>query len=139
MRFPAETQRRGDFENMELMKRVFICGLAIMMTVLIQGCVMICQSKPHSSATGQIQGKVIDALGKPVEGAQVMAIYKRGWTTFYPPVPNGFVAGSTVTDSKGRFLITTKKRVDTLSASSVRRWGALEDVYQQGNCIILKP
>ena len=68
-----------------------------------------------------------------------MAISKRRWTTFYPPAPNGFVAGSAVTDSKGRFLITTKKRVDALSASSVRRWGALEDVYQQGNCIILKP
>lgn len=121
------------------MKRILITTVSILVAFLCQGCVMICPSKPHSSATGKIQGKVVDALGKPVEGAQVMAIYIRGWTTFYPPVPNGFVAGSAVTDSKGRFLITTKKRVDALSASWGRQRGALEDVYQQGNCIILKP
>ena len=77
--------------------------------------------------------------GTPIAGAQVTAIYKRGWTTFYPPVPNGFVVEEAVTDDKGKFLITTKKRVDALWASSSRRRGELEYVHQDGNCIILKP
>lgn len=121
------------------MKKVARCLFIMMATVLCQGCVMLCPSKPHAVATGKIGGKVVDAQGKAVAGAEVSAIYLRGWTTWYPPVPNGFGAGSAVTDSKGRFLIMTKKRVDALSASSRRRRGMLEGVHQDGNCIILKP
>lgn len=121
------------------MNRVLKCGIAIMAALLCQGCVMIFPSKPHSSATGKIQGIVVDAKGRPVVGVDVEAIYIRGWTTYYPPVPNWFVAGSAVTDSRGRFLIMSKKRVDALRASSSHRRGKMANVLQDGNCIVLKP
>lgn len=121
------------------MKGVLKCVVAITVIILSQGCVMICPSRPYSSATGKIEGEVVDVQGKPVAGAEVMAIYLRGWTTWYPPVPNGFVVGEVNTDGGGRFFIMTKKRVDALWASSRHRRGELVDVQQERNRIILKP
>lgn len=143
MNFPAKAQGRREGEKsgtQELMKRGFLIAIvAILLALTCQGCVMICPSKPHFSATGKIQGRVIDGKGRPVGGVEVMAIYMRGWTTWYPPVPNAFVAGKAVTDEMGRFLIVTKKRVDGLSVSSRNRKGSVNDVHEADNLIILKP
>lgn len=112
--------------------------LLIMLALLLSGCVCILPSKQHSSASGVIEGKVVNQKGKPVSMARVEAVYLRGWTIFYPPVPNGFVVGSSMTDKDGYFKIQSTKRVDKLVVTTRPR-GEITGVKEKGNIIVLKP
>lgn len=107
---------------------------------LLSGCIMLCPSKPHSTATGWISGKVVDETNRPVADAEIKAIYVRGWTIFYPPCPNGFLVGTDHTDSNGCFRLFTAKRVDELSGASpsFKSRGELHGVKSTSNIIYIR-
>jgi len=112
----------------------------ILIAVMSTGCVPLCH-KPVPHASGTISGRVIDGSNRPVPGAHVMAIYTRGWTTVMPPVPNQFVVAETTTGPDGTFTVTTRKRVDTLSASTddSKLSGELSGVAKSGNVVRISP
>jgi hypothetical protein len=112
--------------------------VSILLVLLLSGCVSIPPSKQHSSASGLIEGRVVNQKGKPVYMARVEAVYLRGWTTFYPPVPNAFVVGSSMTEMDGSFKIQSTKRVDKLMVTTRPR-GEIFGVNEKGNIIVLKP
>jgi len=112
--------------------------LPILFALILSGCVMLVPSKQHSSASGLIEGRVVNQAGKPVSMARVEAVYLRGWTTFYPPVPNAFVVGSSMTEKDGSFKIQSTKRVDKLMVTTRPR-GEIFGVNEKGNIIVLKP
>lgn len=119
------------------MVKFFLTALSL----LLIGCVMLTPSLPHSSATGRISGHVLDNRNRPVAGAEVQAIYTRGWTTFLPPVPNAFIVGVARTDPQGFFQLNAAKRVDELAARTTdfRETGNLTGVRNQGNVIHISP
>jgi len=95
---------------------------------MLSGCIILCPSKRHSTATGWITGKVVDSLNHPVRWAMVSAVYVRGWTTFCPPVPNWFVVGTTKTDDHGQFRVFGTKRVDLIDVVS-------RDSHEEGDLL----
>lgn len=115
-----------------------LSSLLILLALLMSGCVLILPSTHHSSASGIIEGKVVHQNGRPASAVEIDAIYQRGWTTFYPPVPNAFIVGTATTDKDGSFKIITTKRVDELVAHTQPRSKIL-GVKNSGNIIVVKP
>ena len=111
--------------------------LLLFLSLLMTGCIMILPSPQHSSALGAIEGQVVNQNGRPVAEVTVDAIYRRGWTTFYPPVPNAFIVGSGVSDRNGSFRIFTTKRVDELMVHS-QPPSEIIGVKKNGNIIVVK-
>ena len=124
-------------ENRVFVRQATFCALIMSFS----GCVMLCPSPRHSTASGIITGTVLDSKDRPVAEAEVQAVYLRGWTTFLPPVPNGFVVGVARTDRQGRFRLVTDKRVDQIWVHSERfaMRGELHTIRPWGNVIIVEP
>jgi hypothetical protein len=111
--------------------------LLLLTSLVVSGCVPTLVH--YRSATGTVTGKAVDDRGRPVAGAEITASYYAPFISLLPPAPNAMFAGKTVTRADGTFALTTRHRVEQLSAYSPCCRGDLRGVEQTGNIIRMTP
>jgi hypothetical protein len=113
-----------------------LCTRLIVGIVLLTGCVPT--SRPHyAHATGAISGKVVDAAGRPVAGAEVWAISYSPWMPIGSTLPFAIVDAQTTTAADGTFTVAARGTIKELSAhtNGLAMSGDVKGVRQTGNVI----